>query len=117
GVGLGKRVPPTLDPTPPIAKRLVQLDIERGSHLGGWRFVCVPYPLSNEAWRIGQLMIGAPTFEGERRAVMGEQIGVEALDQRQRFEPADEAVRPGGRPGGRREEGRDQQDERGRQTS
>ena len=31
---------------------------------------------------------------------MGEEIGVEALDQRQRFEAGDKAVRPGRRPGG-----------------
>ena len=33
-------------------------------------------------------MIGAPAFDGERRAVVGEEIGVERLEKRQRFKAA-----------------------------
>ena len=102
-VGLGEHMIAALEANAPIAERLVRLDVERGAHLGACRLDGVAHPLGDDARRIGQPMIGAPAFERERRAVMGEKIGVEALDQRQRFEPADKTVRPRRRLGGKRE--------------
>ena len=99
-VRLGEHVVAAFEPNAAITERLVRLDIERGAHLGACRLVDVPNPLGDDARRIGQPVIGAPAFDRERRAVMGKEIGVEALDERQRFEPADKAVRPGRRLGG-----------------
>jgi len=86
----------------PIEERLVRLDVERGAHLGARRLDGVAHPLGDDQRRIGEPMVGAPAFERQRCAVMAQEIGVEALDQRQRFEPADKAGRPRRRPGGKR---------------
>ena len=100
-VGFGKHMVAALEPNATIAERLVRFDVERGSHVGACGFDRVAHPLSHDARRIGQSVIGAPAFDCERRAVMGEEIGVEALDERKRLEPSDEAVRPGRRLSGR----------------
>jgi hypothetical protein len=86
------------EPNAPIEERLVRLDVERGAHVRACRPLDVANALSDDVGRIGQPMILAPAFERQRRAVMGEQLSVEALDQRQRFEPANKVVRPGRRP-------------------
>ncbi len=90
-----------LEPNAAIAQRLVRLDVQRLAHLGACRFVCAAHPLGDDTRGIGQPVVGAPAFEGQRRAVMGEKIGVETLDERKRFEPADEAIGPGRRLSGR----------------
>src|SRR5580700_6190465 len=74
-VGLGEHMIAALEPNPPIAERLVWLDVERGAHVGGRRLDRIAHPLGDDARRIGQSMVGAPAFEGECRAVMGEETG------------------------------------------
>src|ERR1700677_3299600 len=116
-VSLREHMVAALEPHAAIAEPFVWLDVQRGAHFGACRLVRVPYPLGDDARRIGPPGIGAPAFDREGCAVMGEEIGVEALDERKRFEPAGEAVGPGPRLGSRRDGRREQQGESSRQTS
>ena len=116
-VGLRQHLLAALEPDPPVAERLVRLDVERGAHLGRRGLVGVAHALGDDQRRIGEPVIGAPSLQREGRALMAEKVGVEALDQRQRFEPADEARRPGRGLRGERARRRQQNRSRHRQSS
>ena len=66
-----------LEPNAAIAQRFVRLDVQRLPHLGACRFVCSTHPLGDDARGFGEPVIGAPAFDRERCAVVGEKIGVE----------------------------------------
>jgi len=76
-VSLGQHMVAALKPNMAIEERLIRLDVERGAHVGVRWFGCVAHPLGDAAWRIGEFVIGAPALDGERRAVVGEKIGVQ----------------------------------------
>ena len=93
-VSLGQHMVAALEANAAIAQRIIRLDVESGPHFGARRFDYIAHPLSDYARWIGQPVIGAPALDGERRAVMGEEIGVQRFEERQRFEPAAKSARP-----------------------
>jgi hypothetical protein len=74
--------------------RLLRPDLEALARLGRGRLLLAAHELRADLGLGGELVVGAPFLQRQRGAATGEQLAVQRLDDGERLQPGEIAVRP-----------------------